>query len=219
MSIIDQTVQCHAMIDIETLSTDSNAFITAIGLVIFNPLNKTDGMVREWVFDPWTEQPGAVIDSATVTWRQQQDAASKAPLRGQANSYYDLGSSLNRIREYLREYNVKRVWANSPDFDLTIINNAAKRLGQKPVTAYYTHRCVRTAKDIMERLTGNRIKLATQHTALLDCHAQIEAVVIPFLKLEWAKDERRADASSAGEGRSGSNITASDPLGSTERSN
>lgn len=214
MQPINQVVELHAMLDIETLSTDSNAFITSICLQTFNPNKKgvTDEPVFVDMYDPWAEQEGAHIDPNTIKWRQRQVEISKTELRRRPNEYSDLKDSLTRLAEFVEEHNVKIVWANSPSFDCTIINNAALRTLGKPIFPYYAERDVRTVRHLLEVATGKKVELNNNHLAITDALNQIELVQQLYSHIGGHKIERGTEQSSASSGGFVGHVPASDTV-------
>ena len=219
MQPINQVVELHAMLDIETLSTDSNAFITSICLQTFNPNKKgvTDEPVFVDMYDPWAEQEGAHIDPNTIKWRQRQAEISKAELRRRPNEYSDLKDSLTRLAKFVEEHNVKIVWANSPSFDCTIINNAARRLIGKTIFPYYAERDVRTVKQLLEVVLDRSVELNNNHLSITDALNQIELVQLLYGHIEVYKIERRTKQSCASSGGLSDHGNASGAVSQSER--
>lgn len=177
---IQDVVQRHLMVDIETLSTDQNAFITELTAIVFDPINGyvISSMTR--VLDPWTEQKGSHIDGRTIQWRQQQDTQK---LRWDRHSYHTLEESLLDLQALIERDKPSKIWANDPTFDIVILNNAAKReLGRPVFTDYYKECSVRTAKFALEVARDEFIKLNNDHHSDHDCLNQIE-VVAKFMDL------------------------------------
>lgn len=194
MTDLKKVVERHVMVDIETLGTGPNAFITSIGAVEFFPGSCQPRETRFYRFDPWTDQRGATVDGKTVEWRQKQCEESKVDLRKPVSEYAVLDVALIGLKTFIGE---STVWANSPEFDLTILNSAARRLGLDPVSQFWKHRDVRTAKMALEMVTGEEIKYENTHHPLDDCRNQIHYVVEPFLEV---LNERRTTRSGTGEG-------------------
>lgn len=199
MQPINQVVELHAMLDIETLSTDSNAFITSICLQTFNPnkMGVTDEPVFVDMYDPWAEQEGAHIDPNTIKWRQHQTEISKTELRRRPNEYSDLKDSLTRLAKFVEEHNIKIIWANSPSFDCTIINNAARRLIGKPIFPYYAERDVRTVKHLLETIGGKPVELHNNHLPVTDALNQLDLVQDLYRHIGAYNYERRTKQSCA----------------------
>lgn len=214
MQKINEVVELHAMLDIETLSTDNNAFITSICLQTFYP-NKTgttDEPVFTAVFDPWVEQEGSHIDPNTILWRQRQNDASKSELRRRPREYHNFKEAFERLAKFVDHYNIKVVWANSPSFDCTIINHAALRTLGKPIFPYYAERDVRTVRHLLEVATGKKVELNNNHLAITDALNQIELVQQLYSHIEGHKIERGTEQSSASSGGFVGHVPASDTV-------
>ncbi len=121
----------NIMIDIETLSTRSDAAILSIGAVKFD-------LVTGAVCDPflvsvdptsYDEQSAFKIDGATVTWWKKQGASAQKAL--EINRVATPFIALDRLTEWfeMEGFDGKdaesHVWANGPQFDLTILRHAA----------------------------------------------------------------------------------------------
>lgn len=177
---IQGVVQRHLMVDIETLSTDPNAFITEFSAILFDPITGHVINSMRRYFDPWAEQQGSHIDGETVRWRQRQSVQS---LRWDESSYYKLSDGLQDLINFIWKEKPAKVWANDPTFDIAILNNAAKReLGRPVFTEFYKECSVRTAKFALEVARDNFIQLNNYHQSELDCLHQIE-VVTKFMDL------------------------------------
>lgn len=200
---IEHAVFTHAMIDIETLSTDGNAFITSIGVVLFGSPGDPGHIhcMRVMNIDPWVDQSGSHICPDTIRWRQKQSEESKNPLRQPDTAYISLSDAIIKLRQILDYYKVENVWANSPEFDLTIINNAAERLGLPAVTKYWQHRDVRTAKNLLEVYKGSKVEYPVRHDPISDCVDQITFIVLPLYRI--MHNERGIGTTSGAGGSSG----------------
>lgn len=184
---IQDVVQRHLMVDIETLSTDPNAFITEFSVMLFDPISGQVISCMSRCFDPWAEQQGSHIDGETMQWRQRQSADR---LRWDAISYYKLSEGLRDLINFIEKHKPAKVWANDPTFDIAILNNAAKReLGRPVFTEFYKECSVRTAKFALEVARDEFIKLKNAHHADTDCLNQIE-VVTKFMDLIYDAKSR-----------------------------
>lgn len=196
----------HAMLDIETLSTDNNAFIMQIAIKMFDPLqltkqpepldlkdfNSIEHMTLSMGIDdspamnihlyPWMEQVGSHVDGKTVQWWQQQSWKVKKWLY-QPSEMTKLVDALEDLDGFLTEHNVDYVWSRSPSFDITIVNNAAKRELGKILIPFWKERDQRTLHALWETLTGKKYKLDNSHDALADCDNQIKVVQLFYKEL------------------------------------
>lgn len=186
MQTINKVVENHVMLDIETLSVDPNAFITSVAMVVFNPYAPEciNPECYNESLDPWVEQKGSHIDTNTVVWRQRQDERTKTPLRKAMVEYQSLKNMLLDLEAFMKKHDVKKVWANSPSFDCTIINNAAKRELGREIIPFYKECDVRTAKYFVEQVSGSKVDLGNNHTPYDDCINQINLVQLAHHYME-----------------------------------
>lgn len=114
------------MVDIETLSTKPEATVLTIGAVFFDPV---EGNIEKdnacYIKLDWRDQKGVRdVDKNTVDWWKKQDAAIR-------NETFSGKKTIKEAEEeflkWLKESNFipskTHVWANSPSFDLTILNS------------------------------------------------------------------------------------------------
>jgi DNA polymerase III epsilon subunit-like protein len=155
------------MLDLETLSSRPNAYIFQVGLVSF------DGhYVRDWRIR-WMEQPGSHIDPSTLEWHLDQGTFTRDEV------YTDhLADVLQQVDRYLHPNDI--IWAQSPDFDCTILADAFRRLSPYAVPwKFWRTRCVRTILAGVDRSTlpTHESMGLTKHRAVDDCKVQIAQVL------------------------------------------
>lgn len=189
----------HAMLDIETLSTDNNAFIIQLAIKMFDPLWLTKQFdpqsandsrpVEHMIFSldvvnapamniflsPWIDQNGSHVDGNTVQWWQKQPWNVKEWFY-QPDRMTKLSDALEDLKKFLTSNKVDYVWSRSPSFDITIVNNAAKRELGEPLIPFWKERDQRTLHALWETITGEKYKLDNSHNALDDCDNQIKVV-------------------------------------------
>jgi len=182
----------QVMIDIETMSTASDAAIISIGAVKFN----TMGEVREAFSVNVSLQSsidlGLRVDGATVYWWLVQSEAARLAL---TESKVSISAALVSLSNWLgKDSKHIKVWSNGADFDLPILTTAYKLADIKLPWAYRNTRCYRTLKSLYPCLDSSfpvtdkakkakkaREELAelpkyTAHTALGDAYMQAEFV-------------------------------------------
>lgn len=131
----------YGMIDIETLSTRNDACVIAIGMVAFddNQILASEGsQIREQDWD-------GHIDPQTVKWWMgQEKVAQDFSFR---NPYpVEVNVAKGQMKIFAETYCQKEIWANSPNFDLTILQSWWNR-GTKPGSwplAFRNYRDTRT---------------------------------------------------------------------------
>ena len=136
----------HLMIDIESLGTRPNAPILSIGAVLFDPNTGKQGATFYRAIDPANAFLHGVPDGDTFKWwMEQSDAARKAAVSG-TSLLSDALSDLTKMPVVWKDV---QVWANDPDFDVTILNYAYhKALGQLAPWRFWNTRSCRTIAEV-----------------------------------------------------------------------
>ena len=174
----------EVMIDIETLSTENNAIILTIGAIKFNRSGKIKELkdmetFYERVCKESCESFGMHSDENTIKWWNSQD--EKAKYEALLNvDRTDIKLVLGKLSLFLR--NCKCVWANSPNFDCIILENAYKACKLQVPWKFWNVRDCRTVYDLAN------IKLSsmgeTSHNSLEDCYSQILCLHNSFKKIK-----------------------------------
>lgn len=166
----------HVMIDLETLGTDLNSVIVAIGAVKFNI--KTGEIVSEFYspVDPAScQEVGMGIDAKTVMWwlHPDRDDARKALLKDEYRN-----DIFNALTDFMEWYGAEEVpvWGNGCMFDNQIMELAFKRLNIPCPWSYKENRDYRTIKQL---LGANYCKpeAVLAHHALEDAKWQAQHLV------------------------------------------
>lgn len=174
------------MIDIETLSTGSNAAVLSIGAVKFNPNTGVMGETfhqRVNFTEAVTGQIGQV-DIDTVKWWITQDAAAgKDVVSGEAS----LAEVLNNFSQFLGLQAIP--WGNGATFDITILDNAYKHCGMPVPWEYWNVRDCRTIVAVAEGLCDRDefTRLGVHHNALDDSIFQATYISGMWQKLREAE--------------------------------
>lgn len=154
------------MIDLETLSTAKNAAIVSIGGVLFDPrANNAYDLLRSRAFYASVRitdsmqicGEGSVSGDTLEWWFLQEDAAIKALVDGNqmnlAEALCGLWKYTHSRTENQPEWHRKSpipqfVWANSPQFDCTILRHACEKTKAMYPFHYALERDLRTLEDI-----------------------------------------------------------------------
>jgi hypothetical protein len=168
----------HYMIDIETLSTDTNAHVLAIAMVKFTEKE----VLKTQVLYPDPEiqhNTGRKIDFDTLNFWMKQPELLKEIMEKPTKSLSFCSAHLRWFID-IAEKDSNIVWAKSPSFDLMIMRS----LFSSPLLPwkFSNERDVRTAYD---KLTEKGIELTKPeraHDPLSDALAQV-ANVQKFLNL------------------------------------
>jgi hypothetical protein len=171
------------MLDLETLSTRTDAAIVQIAALAFDPLTGKDPVGVG--FNMFVRDLAGHVDLATVAWWLQQQAAPVlgrmiekegtslvAALRGFTEWYASLGE-------------VEAIWSHGATFDIPIMAHHCAVHGIAVPWSYRAPRDTRTlyalAPGGMPAVTGQGG--AQKHDALCDCEIQIKQVVGAFSAL------------------------------------
>lgn len=136
------------MIDIETFSTDPDALVLSMGVVLFNPHGPA-GQVIDVMHVPLDlAQRGATTNLDTVIWWLGQTEAGKAMTQLRKETPLHMPEqAFEKMRMMLAVHNVGKdvkVWANSPSFDCVILRRLAEREGFDVPWSFRNERCFRT---------------------------------------------------------------------------
>lgn len=179
------------MIDIETLGTKPGCVILSIGAVAFDPLQKYDEGFKYsdynvfycnlTIFDQLLS--GLTIEQGTVDWWKIQSPEAVGALTDP--DPISLYSGIGRLISWFDSLGGDRgkVWANSPDFDLAIIEKASEIINFNRIPWSFRDKAdLRTIKHIaqLKLKPGDEIaypvRHGTHHNALDDCFHQIAVV-------------------------------------------
>ena len=167
----------HFMIDIETLSTDTNAHVLAICMIEFDQ----DEVIRTQTLYPSADEQqrmGRKIEFDTLKFWQRSQPIFQDLIHHPTKS---LAFCLSHIR-YMIDFQREKeniVWAKSPSFDLSILRSL---FGDQIPWKYSMERDVRTACDKLTQKSIPIIHSERPHDPLSDALAQVINVQ-NFLKL------------------------------------
>lgn len=185
------------LVDLETLSTRSDAAIIAIGAVLFDPLgpllpdvdprslyavNGGEFCVNHPVmlYIPVNFQSsidaGLAVDGDTIAWWfQQSDEARQAVLGG-----CTLNLALAHLTRLWRKRNQDApgfIWSHGESFDLPILQEAYRLLGNEQPWTHKEHSDTRTYYRVAARFGFQRTDdFAGRHHALCDAYARARDV-------------------------------------------
>jgi DNA polymerase III epsilon subunit-like protein len=164
------------MVDIETLGREPGCAIVEIGAVEFvaGPVvgDDTDDPIGATfatsVGLESCQAAGLDIDAGTLAWWLEQDASAREQLQG--------GETLSRALRGFREFvqGTDEIWANSPAFDVAILEAAFEAVGLSVPWRYWQARDYRTMREVLSA-SGDwpaREQSGTDHNALDDARYQ-----------------------------------------------
>jgi hypothetical protein len=164
----------EVMIDIETLSTKNNALILTIGAIKFSrekdieSLKDTDNFYKR-IDIKSCKKLNMDIDNDTVQWwnKQSKDVRYEAI---ENKDRQDIKDVLLELTNFIKD--CKYVWANSPNFDCVILENAYRYCNLEIPWKYWNLRDCRTIYDL-GNTSLKSITAETKHNSLDDCYNQI----------------------------------------------
>lgn len=136
----------QVMLDLETMSTRSNAAIASIGAVKFSV---EDGIIDEFyrTIDLRTcKAHGLHFDQETIDWWKQQSPEAQKAL---AKDTISLTQALDEFSEWYGRKSLP-TWGNGAGFDNVIVENAYRAIGGKRPWLPWEDRCYRTMKNIVQ---------------------------------------------------------------------
>jgi hypothetical protein len=162
-----------AMLDLETLSTKSNAAIVSIGAVAFDESGVTDQKFYITIDPASCEKAGMHVSASTFIWWMQQSDEARAQFK---TGGVPLTEALFKFAAWCKENNIDEMWGNGADFDCVILGSAYEACDMKKPWSYSKNRCFRTLKSRISTTIANdmwtRYATGTHHNALDDAVRQ-----------------------------------------------
>ena len=165
----------EVMLDIESLSTKTNASIMTIGAIKFN---RHDFKVKEKFYKRITKESNEHFnrhfDENTISWWHSQSEEAKKEIF-ENKDRINLSSALQELSIFCR--GASKIWANGICFDINILESAYEACDLDVPWRFFNVRDVRTVYDLGRmNLTvfKRQNKLDKQHhNALHDCITQL----------------------------------------------
>ncbi len=163
--------EIHVMLDLETMSTESNAAICSIGAVKFS---LDQGIIDEFyctVDAADCKQHGLHISADTVKWWSRQPKEVLEQLRK------DNLPLIEALTKFSKWYGIKSLptWGCGAGFDNVIMENAYKAVMMKRPWTPWLDRCYRTMKEVI--VIPQEDRLGTYHNALDDAKHQARHLI------------------------------------------
>ena len=163
----------HAMIDLETLSTEPDAVILTVGGVKFDPythIEPPQGMYFRVDVDSQTSMGRDVMQFTLDWWAEQPKEISEEALSDKDR--ISLSKMVKTINKWAVGVDV--FWCQGPLFDYAILQNIYKQLGHPVPWQYWQIRDSRTLFNLVPRDPNE--KRTGMHNALEDCYFQARKV-------------------------------------------
>jgi hypothetical protein len=175
----------RGMIDIETLSSQSDACVISIGLVGFDEAHI---LYRESFAIEHHSWDGHIDPRTVKWWMDQSEEAQRFSFKNEHPVNLDLARF--RLNEFAARFCKDECWANGPQFDLVVLRNWWRRSATDETfpVHYRTYRDCRTIWTAA-REKGADIDSAWQHPGLVphdpksDAEAQARAVILALAAL------------------------------------
>jgi hypothetical protein len=157
----------NVMIDLETMGTNDNAAIIAIGAVAFDFEGNIGPEFYELVDLNSSVSKGGVMDASTVLWwmKQSDEARKEFEKVADLEPYV-----LEGFENFIEQFDDVKVWGNGASFDNVILANAYRRNDIPTPWKYYNDRCYRTMKNLHGDIKMERE--GVHHNALADAISQ-----------------------------------------------
>jgi hypothetical protein len=164
----------HVMIDLETMGTRPDAAIVSIAAVEFDI---TTGEFGRKFYEKVELQScldlGMTVDGATIMWWLNQDEAARRELR---NGQRNLNWVLFKLTHFLAACQEGQVWGNGISFDLAILSNAYRAVGQQRPWSHRVERDMRTMVMLNPDVKATTAFRGIKHHPVADCLHQIEVL-------------------------------------------
>jgi|TARA_B110000259_G_C13935492_1_gene370661 hypothetical protein len=173
------------MIDIETLGISHNSIILTIGVVKFTRdtlkenIKKLDSFYRRIDIKSCLNA-GLTQDKSTREWWERQNNEVKYEALENPNNRVPIEQALQELSDWIKPS--KFIWANSPEFDCVILDNAYKNCNLKTPWSFWNTRDCRTLYDIAN-VNKKDLPNDNSHNALCDCYQQIYGVLLSLEKI------------------------------------
>ena len=170
------------MLDLETLSTKSNAIILVIGAIKFKsnerwPSSINDNYIK--TLDTFYERidihscldQGLTKDQKTMDWWLKQEESVKYEALYN-NDRLSLKKALEKFSKWFGPDKKTKIWGNGSSFDCTILKEAYYACDMQIPWDFLMERDLRTIMDLAN-VNMYELPKSNKHNALYDCYRQI----------------------------------------------
>jgi exodeoxyribonuclease VIII len=154
------------MIDLEGLATGPDTTILTIAAQAFDPFGNGWYEQQYYARVDLDGQSNRRIEQGTLEWWATQPAAARDEAFAEDNRV-PLDQALDELGRLI--WHSKRIWAQGPTYDMTILEHAYKSYNKPIPWKYFAVRDSRTVFSLWPGLE----KPPTSHHALEDCRRQI----------------------------------------------
>lgn len=175
----------HIMLDLETLSSQSNAAVISIGAVAFDfnhvVPNAAEGFHAVLDTEDQVRNHGRHISRDTMLWWGSQSEEARVIFKQHG---LHVGAALSSFAAWVERQlpsggKVEGMWGNGATFDNVILSNLYEAYGFKRPWPYYADRCYRTIKNITGGIDviNDTEFVGVEHNALHDAVYQARVLV------------------------------------------
>jgi hypothetical protein len=182
------------MIDLETLSTQTDAMILSVGAVLFTADQDEHGYPRTQLYCKPSlqsqQEVGLHIDPNTLRWWFRQSGEARAEFSMDDEKLESIQSVLIKLTQFIWDHKPRRIWSHGATFDLPILAMAYAKCKMDCPIKYWDARDTRTLFDLLGEAKGGPLtqllkpKGETAHNAVIDCENQANAVNYAWRKLK-----------------------------------
>ena len=163
------------MVDVETLSTNTDAVITQIGLCFFdaNDPNPDDYFATQILLDVEEQKVlGRHVSKGTMKFWEGEDQALFEKVTSGTTSMRD---AVTLVRNTWATYAKRgcQFWGNGPSFDETLVRSLFEHFDETVPWAFFKVRCFRTK---MQDWPVKRVKPTVKHDGMSDAIAQAQTI-------------------------------------------
>ena len=180
----------HIMCDIETMGTKPGSAIISIGACQFDLITGQTG--KEFYINidlKSCQENGFSIDASTVLWWMNQSDEARESLK---SCQIGIEAAIESFHSWMEDIkaNECQVWANSPSFDLNLLEFAFNKFGLNQPWFYWNERDCRTLVSLAPEIKKSMVNDLT-HDALSDCKYQIKycSAIYNSLNIETLKNQ------------------------------
>lgn len=168
------------MVDIESMGTNPEAPVVAIGAVAFDLVAMEIGPQFYTNIDLESSMAlGAKPDAGTIMWWLTQ--TEQARLRITQGFRPTVGEALGNftlwLNDHTTERNYRRIYSCGPDFDVTLLAQHYRLVMHELPWQYWNSRDYRTIRDLWRDIADTVQRNGTHHNALDDALHQVEVLL------------------------------------------
>lgn len=175
------------MIDLETLSTETDAVVLSIGAVMFDIEKIELGKTFYSTLSIQSQlDAGRKISESTLLWWLNQD---KGALRSSLENPHNPSEVLEKFSSWLKDNSSPSPWGHGAGFDITIMESMFKTYDFEIPWSYRQPMDLRTFARFVGKGKKIKVEKGVAHNALDDAVAQAQYVIdiVKENKLERSK--------------------------------